>query len=207
AALLAEANSAFPYLKATTADIRLVHDGLVPAAPGKRGLDLPRDFEIRSHADQGKPALISMIGAKYTTARLAAEHAIDAACKQLGKTGTRSQTAERSLPHAQIADVEGHLIETARETGAPLDPDVLRHLAAWYGTEAPAVLRYARASPWKDERVIASSPVLAAEVAYAREHAMAMTVDDVIYRRTALGGAGRVTSELRSRIAVIAPGL
>lgn len=207
AALLAEANSAFPYLKATTDDIRLVHDGLVPAAPGKRGLDLPRDFEIRSHADQGKPALISMIGAKYTTARLAAEHAIDAACKQLGKTGTRSQTGERPLPHAEIADVEGHLIETARETGGSLDPAVLRHLAAWYGTEAPTVLRYARASSWKDERVIASSPVLAAEVAYAREHAMAMTADDVIYRRTALGGAGRVTSDLRSRIAAIAPGL
>lgn len=203
AAFLDEANSAFPYLQATLDDIRLVHDGLVPAAPGKRGLDLPRDFEVRSHADQGKPALISMIGAKYTTARLAAEHAIDAACRQLGKTVTRSLTAERPLPHAQIADVEGHLIETARDTGGPLDTDVLHHLAAWYGTEAPALLRYARASRWGDERVMASSPVLAAEVAYARDHAMAMTPDDVMYRRTALGGAGRVTDEMRNRIGEI----
>ena len=203
AAFLAEANSAFPYLSATSADVRLIQEGLVPAKPGKRGLDLPRDFEIRTHADQGKPTLISMIGAKYTTARLAAEHAIDAACRQLGKSRTRSQTAERPLPHAQIADVEGHLIETARETGGPLDPDVLRHLATWYGTEAPAVLRYARASQWKDERAIASSPVLAAEAAYAREHAMAVTADDVIYRRTALGGAGRVSADLRNRVTTI----
>lgn len=197
---LDEANSAFPYLKATTDDIRLVQHGLVPAAPGTRGLDLPRDFEIRSHADQGKPTLISMIGAKYTTARLAAEHAIDAACRQLGKTGPRSATASRPLPHAGISDVEGHLIETARDTGGPLAPDVLGHLGAWYGTEAPIVLRYARASRWRDERVTASLPVLAAEVAYAREHAMAMTADDVIYRRTALGGAGRVTDTIKDRI-------
>jgi glycerol-3-phosphate dehydrogenase len=200
AAFLAEANSAFPYLKATRADVRLVHHGLVPAAPGKRGLDLPRDFEVRSHQDQSKPSLISLIGAKYTTARLAAEHAIDAACRQLGKTGAHSRTADRALPHAGIADVEGHLIETARDTGGPLDTETLRHLAAWYGTEAPAVLTYARASQWKDTRVVASAPVLAAEVAYARDHAMAMTADDVIYRRTALGGAGRVTGETIAKV-------
>jgi hypothetical protein len=29
---------------------------------------------------------------------------------------------------------------------------------------------------------------------------MAMTADDVIYRRTALGGAGRVSNTLRDRI-------
>lgn len=202
AAFLAEANTAFPYLKATAANIRLVQEGLVPAAPGKHGLDLPRDFEIRTHASEGKPALVSMIGAKYTTARLAAEHAIDAACRQLGR-GTRSTTATRPLPHAEIADVEGHLIETARDTGRPLDPQVLRHLGSWYGTEAPALLRYARSSPWGDQRVVDESPVLCAEVAYAREHAMAVTADDVIYRRTALGGVGVVAPHVRERVAAI----
>ena len=206
-AFLAEANSAFPYLKATTDDIRLVHDGLVPAAQTRRGLDLPRDFEVRSHAGVGKPELISLIGAKYTTARLAAEKAIDAVCRQLGKAATRSETADRPLPHAEVADVEGHLIEAARETGGPLDPDVLRHLGAWYGTGAPGVLRYARASRWGDERVIASAPVLAAEAAYACERSMAITAEDVIYRRTALGGTGRVERQLIDRVESLLRGI
>ena len=79
----------------------------------------------------------------------------------------------------------------------------MRHLGTWYGTEAPAVLRYARMSRWRDERVVSSAPVLSAEVAYAREHAMAMTIDDVIYRRTALGGAGRLSDAVTSRAAEI----
>ncbi len=203
AAFLAEANSAFPALNATLADIRLVHDGLVPAAPGKNGLNLPRDFEVRSHADAGQPSLVSLIGAKYTTARLAAEHAIDAVCLQRGQTSARAQTADRPLPHAQVADVEGHLIEAARDTGGPLDPAVLLHLATWYGTEAPDILRYARASRWRDERVTPASPVLCAEITYARDHAMAMTAADVINRRTALGGAGGVTAALTSRVSEI----
>lgn len=203
AAFLAEANSAFPSLQASMADVRLVHDGLVPATPGPRGLDLPRDFEIRTHAAAGQPALISMIGAKYTTARLAAEQAIDAVCAQLGRTGTRSRTADQPLPHAEISDAEGVLIDTARETGAALPPESLRHLGRWYGSEGPAVLRFARRSPWGDTTVTADSPVLAAEVAYARTHAMAMTIDDVIYRRTALGGTGRVSTETRARVQAI----
>lgn len=200
AAFLAEANTAFPHLKATSADIRLVHEGLVPAMSTARGLDLPRDFEIRTHASGGRPELISIIGAKYTTARLAAEHAIDAVCRQLGRSGTRCRTADAPLPHGQISDVEGHLIETARETGAELAPQTLRHLGAWYGTEAPDVLRFARASQWGDAPLDASTPVLVAEVAYARAHAMAMTPDDVTERRTALGGAGRVSDAVRRRV-------
>jgi len=203
AAFLAEANSAFPHLKATTEDIRLVHDGLVPATMTSRGLDLPRDFELRVDQGAGGLTLVSMIGAKYTTARLAAERSVDAIVTALGMPAARSRTADTPLLHAEIADVEGHLIETARATGAELAPDILRHLAVWYGTEAPDVLRYARGAARRDERLHPSVPVLSAEVAYARDHAMAMTPDDVIYRRTALGGAGRVTEEIVARVRAI----
>lgn len=198
AAFLAEANSAFPHLKAGMADIRLVQSGLVPAASNAGRLDLPRDFEIRTHGAIA-PGVFSIVGAKYTTARLAAEHAIDAVAKQLNHAG-RSRTANVTLPHAEISDVEGHLIETARATGAPLQPAVLKHLGSWYGSEAPDVLRYARQSQWQDDLLIPTSPVLTAEVAYAREHAMAVTVDDIIYRRTALGAAGRVSPETETRV-------
>lgn len=201
AAFLAEANSAFPYLRASTQDIRLVHHGVVPAAAGPKGLDLPRDFEILTHTSH--PGIVSVVGAKYTTARLAAERAIDAVCRHLGRASGRCETALRPLPHAEIADSEGVLIETAASTGGPLASDILSHLASWYGSEAPAVLRYARASTWGDARVDSGAPVLCAEVGYARDHAMAVTADDVIERRTALGGAGRVSDAVRARVGEI----
>ncbi len=200
-AFVAEANTAFPYLRASRDDIRLVHDGVVPATPTPKGLDLPRDFSIVRHASH--PHVVSVIGAKYTTARLAAERAIDAVTASLQHRGRACETATRPLPHAGVADVEGLLIEAAKASGAPLPADVLSHLAAWYGTEATAVLQFARASAWGDTRLVPESPVLAAEVAYARTHAMAVTPADVIDRRTAIGGAGRVTDAMAARVRAV----
>lgn len=196
---LDEANGAFPRLKATPADIRLVQQGLVPAADTKRGLELIPDFDVRY--DTTRPNIVTLIGAKFTTARLAAERAIDQASRTLGHTGNRCATASRPLPHAAIADVEGQLVETAREFDLTLDTALQRHLAAWYGTEAADVLRFALASPWKLTPLSDDSPVLAAEIAYARRYAMAMTLDDAVYRRTALGGTGRVPPAVVQRAA------
>jgi glycerol-3-phosphate dehydrogenase len=189
---LDEANGAFPRLKATLADIRAVQQGLVPAAETKNGLDLIPDFDVRY--DTARPNLVTLIGAKYTTARLAAERAIDQASRHLGHTGHRCSTASRPLPHAAIADVEGQLVETARALDMDLDLGLQRHLAAWYGTEGADVLRFAMASPWKTETITAESPVLCAEIAYAQLNSCAMTPDDAIYRRTALGGSGRLSA-------------
>lgn len=195
---LDEANAAFPRLKATAADIRLVQEGLVPAADTKNGLDLIPDFDVRY--DTSRPTLVTIVGAKYTTSRLAAERAINEASRHLGHTGRRCSTATQPLPHAGIADIEGQLIETARELDVTLGTPLLRHLAAWYGTEAADVLRFAWSTRWRDETVSPESPVLCAEVAYARLYAMAATVDDVVYRRTALGGTGRVSPGTRARV-------
>jgi glycerol-3-phosphate dehydrogenase len=189
---LDDANGAFPRLKATVADIRAVQQGLVPAADTKNGLDLIPDFDVRY--DTARPNIVTLIGAKYTTARLAAERAIDQASRHLGHTGHRCSTAARPLPHAAIADVEGQLVETARALDFTLDVSLQRHLAAWYGTEAADVLRFAMASPWKIEPLSADSPVLCAEIAYARLYSMAATLDDAVHRRTALGGTGRVSA-------------
>jgi glycerol-3-phosphate dehydrogenase len=198
---LQDANTAFPRLKATMADVRAVQQGLVPAADTKNGLDLIPDFVVRY--DTTRPNIVTLIGAKYTTARLAAEHAINQASRHLGHTGHRPSTASRPLPHAAIADVEGQLVETSRALGFTLDIGLQRHLAAWYGTEAADVLRFAMASPWKAEALSADSPVLCAEIAYARHYSMAVTLDDAVYRRTALGGTGRVSASALAKAAEV----
>lgn len=200
-AFLAEANAAFPKLKVSRADVRLVQEGLVPASLRGGRLDLLPDFDVRQ--DASHPSCISIIGAKYTTARLAAERAVDRAARVLGQPARRCRTAVAELPHAGIADVEGQLIETARELGCDLALETQRHLGRWYGDAAAGVLRYAHASRWGLAPVAADTAVLAAEIAYAREHLMAMTVDDAIYRRTALGGTGRVPPETIAAAAAV----
>lgn len=200
---LADLNGTFPEVKADRKDVRLVHHGLVPAQvrPGRAADLLPEPVIIR-HGSQGLAGLVSLVGVKYTTARWAAERAVDAALAELQRPRGRCRTATTTLPHAGIADVEGRLIETLRSHGLTLDRDIIEHLTGWYGTEAPGVIRFAAEHQLLD-RVAPTSPVLAGEIAYAVEHAHAVHLTDPILRRTALGSAGHPGPEAVARAATV----
>jgi glycerol-3-phosphate dehydrogenase len=201
---LADINFAFPTLAATTNDIRLLHYGLTPARIRGHRAELLPEAEITSHARHGVPGLVSLVGVKFTDARHAAERAVDIISQAAG-VRRRCRTASTVLPDAAIADVEGRLVETQRDLGTNLEADVALHLASWYGTEAPAVLRHAAASGLMD-RVDSSSPVLRGEVDYAVRHTAALRLADVVMRRTPLGSTGHPGRSALARTAeVMAP--
>ena len=197
-AFLAELRTAFPALGATRDDIRFVHHALVPAQVTPRGLDLLAEPQVLLHAEA--PGIISLVGVKYTTARLAAERAVTSVMRTLHKPAGHSRTATTLLPHADVADSDGMLIETARTLRVTLDADVHRHLAGWYGTEASAVLRCAHSSAAL-ARVSTNSPIIEGEAIYAVREAAAVRLDDVVFRRTPLGSAGDPGEEAISRLA------
>jgi glycerol-3-phosphate dehydrogenase len=114
---------------------------------------------------------------------------VDAAVAELGGGRRRSPTASLVLPHADIADVEGRLLETLRELGASLDRDQIEHLGGWYGTEASEVVRYAVTRQLL-HRLAPGAAVLAGEIVYAVEYAQARRLGDAVLRRTPLGSAG-----------------
>jgi glycerol-3-phosphate dehydrogenase len=176
-------------MSATRRDIRLVHYGLTPAILRAGRADLMPEPEIRRHSSNGAPGVISLIGVKYTTARRAAEEAVDAVSAEIGGRHRPSRTATTSLPYAGIADVEGRLLETLRDLGLEVDRDVVEHLAGWYGTEASDLIRFA-AGRNALERLTKDAPVLTGEILYAAEHARAWRLGDAVLRRTPLGSAG-----------------
>ena len=188
-ACLADANHAFSQLKVSRQDIRLVHHGLTPARVTGGRADLLPEPIVTHHAAAGRPGLFSLIGVKYTGARRAAERAVDAVTAEVGGGRRRARTADVVLPHADIADVEGRLIETARGLGVMLDRDVIEHLGSWYGTEASDVVRYAIETGLL-ARIDAAQPMLAGEIAYAAANAHAVRLSDVVLRRTPIGSAG-----------------
>ena len=188
-AFLADANATFPTLAAELKDIRMLHHGLTPGQIRGGRLDLLAESSVIDHRAHGVVGLLSIVGVKYTTSRQTAERAVDLACLALGRPAGKCRTASTPLPHAGIADAEGRLIETLRELGVEVDRDVIDHLTSWYGTEAPDIARYA-ASINNVDRLSGSSPVLAAEIAYAADRASALHLSDAVLRRTALGSAG-----------------
>jgi len=188
--LLAEANSAFPTLGLAPRDVRLVHYGLTPAVVRSGRAELMPDHRVLRHSRRGVRGVISIVGVKYTTARLAAAEAVDTALADLSRKANPSRSATDQLPHAGITDAEGRVLEQARDLGVELDSGVVAHLTGWYGDEAASVVAHGAESVGL-ERLTAGTPVLACEVTYAAEHAAVTRLADVVLRRTALSQAGR----------------
>ncbi len=182
-AFLSEANTAFPALTATAADVRFVHCGMVPATVRGSRVDLLGEPMIITHAQPS--GIVSLVGVKYTTARLAAERAVDAL--RLKPSTGRTRTA--LLPYADVADSDGLLQETLRGQGRTLDRDVMRHLASWYGIEAAVVVEGATNDD-DLERLSSETLVLCAEIRYAARQTSAVRLSDIVFRRTALASAG-----------------
>lgn len=201
---IADANHAFPALRLTRADIRLVHRGIVPAVVGKDGKpDLRPQPEIRDHAQDGAAGAMTVIGVKYTSARGVAERAVNLAGKILGKRVARSRTATTVLPGAGIADHEALAIETARAAGIELPTAVTRHIASLYAEASAEVVRLMIQHPDLAAPVAAGCETLGAEVVYVMQKEMAITVPDIL-RRTGLAAGGDPGPEIRQRCAEIA---
>ena len=143
-----------------------------------------RDYRIV----EGPHGLLTVVGGKYTTYRSMAETITDAAVRRLGLR-RRCRTRDLRLDGAPAeswpvfaAHALPRLVGTYNlETGAA------RHLLGRYGRRAFDVTAYVDRDPALAKRVIASEPDLQAELAYQRDHEMALTPADFLLRRTRLG--------------------
>jgi glycerol-3-phosphate dehydrogenase len=201
-AFLSDLNQTFPVFKVGRHDVRLIHHGLTPAETRSGRANLLPEPRVTRHASQGVHGLVSLVGVKYTTSRLAAERAIDAVCAELERPKGHCRTAALELPFAGVADVEGRLLETLRDLDLTLDRDVLAHLAGWYGSEASDVVRHARDAGLLD-RLSSDAPVLAGEIGYAVDRGAARRLGDAVLRRTPLGSAGHPGRGALDRAAAI----
>jgi glycerol-3-phosphate dehydrogenase len=132
-----DAVRAFPWAELRREDVGLVHVGLVPGTGGADGL-WTRSFVVDHEDEHRVPGLLSIYGAKYTTARAVAEKAVDRTFARLGRRGPPCRTAETPLAEARI--LEGPLAERARhaaraEMALSLADAVLRRLDL--GTAGP----------------------------------------------------------------------
>lgn len=149
------------------AGLRPLVAGSGSAAGSAASADLSRRHLIRRAAT----GVLTVTGGKLTTYRAMAEEVVDLVMSDLGVAG-RCRT--RRLP----------LVGAAR-------PDRLatvvadRWLVARYGTEAETVA--AEGGPDGAEHVVPGLPVTVAELRYAVRHELALTVEDLLDRRTRIG--------------------
>jgi glycerol-3-phosphate dehydrogenase len=130
AEFLAEAARAFSWAGLEAADVALVHQGIVPGVGKGHGLLTRSRLIDHDHAD-GVPGLLTVVAAKYTTARAVAEQAVDVIEQRLERPHVPSRTSVTPLPEARL--LEGPLRDRARtavqkEMALSLADAVLRRL-------------------------------------------------------------------------------
>src|SRR5204863_3976509 len=94
---IADLNQAFPALDLSLNDVSLVHRGIVPV-----------DELIRDHAAPdagGVEGLLTVAGAKFTTARAVADRVTTLAMRKLQKAAVPCRTAATPLPGGSIRDI------------------------------------------------------------------------------------------------------
>lgn len=140
----------------------------------------------REHTtDRSAPGFVSIAGGKYTTYRVMGKDAIDLAVTDLRRLVNSSCTEK--LP---IVGADGYFALTQQSaqiaTEYGLDEKTVVHLLNRYGSLISEVLDLIAEDKDLAQLLDPSLPYLKAEIVYAVTHEGAMTVDDVISRRTRL---------------------
>jgi glycerol-3-phosphate dehydrogenase len=138
----------------------------------------------RDHTVVEAPAgLVTIVGGKYTTYRTMAADAVDACAVPLGRSLPPSTTADVPLVGAAGWQAMRHRAEAlAGEYG--VDADQVRRMLGRYGDEVPDVLAPVRSAPELGRPLPGAAGYLAAEYLYAVTHEQALTLTDVLTRRT-----------------------
>ena len=187
---LGEVNATFPSLNLRQDEVRLVHRGLVPAVAHNGELRLKGQAEVIDHGGEGVEGLVTVIGVKYTTARLLAERAVDVVVRKLGRTVAPCRTGAVPLPGATAEGLDPLISALRQKHGGWLDEPAARHLAAAYGTGCHQIADLAGQNTAWREPIAPGSPVLRVEIAHAVRKEMALTLADAVVRRTPLGASG-----------------
>jgi len=159
----------------TASDVVGVYAGLRPLLIGESDdtSKLSREHAVLE-SDTG---LISVAGGKYTTYRIMARDAVDAAVSDFASTVPSSRTEQIRLVGANGFV---RLMENPSQVGLPEPERLLRR----YGSEVDRLAEVVRSDPSMGETLVDDVPYLRAEIDLAARDEGAMHLDDILTRRT-----------------------
>lgn len=174
--MLEALNYNFPNARIGEGDVVSTFAGLRPLIYAEGGTyGISREHQIY----RSPSGLITVAGGKLTTHRLMAEQIVDMAARVLarehGVEATCGCSTRKTLPGAEIVgDVAAWMADHSAQ----------EHLVDTYGSDAALIAAYVEENPELGERIVPELPYVMAEALYAVQHEMAMTLTDVLIRRT-----------------------
>jgi glycerol-3-phosphate dehydrogenase len=171
-----------------TADkVKFFYAGLRPLVSdgSKDSYNISRRSELIDHGkDEKLDGVFSALGGKWTTSRALAESITDALVKKLDQKTKTCATAVTPLPGGRFDRFDA-MTRGYQKTWPGIS--ALRNMAHMLGARLPAALEGARLT---DLMTLGESGDTLAQVRFALEEEMALTLEDMVMRRTALGQFG-----------------
>jgi glycerol-3-phosphate dehydrogenase len=195
--LMGETNTFFPGVHLKEKEILSIFSGVRPLldSPGVPPSSVSRKVKIV----ESPMRMISIAGGKFTTSRSTAEKVIDRVGKWLRRADLKAcATAETPL---YGGDFPKGLGEYLRKNGEKwgghygLEVSTVSYLINHYGTKASKVLDLVEKNKELGKKIDPDFPNIKAEIIYAIENEMALTLSDFMRRRTLLALEGVVSKE------------
>jgi glycerol-3-phosphate dehydrogenase len=161
-------------------DILSVYAGYRPLVKsrGARAADLSRTHVVLQEIN----GMVTIVGGKLTTYRRMAQDTVDVIAKRDGMP--IAHPTQKLLLAGAIGWRDAKREIEARGHQLGLAPEVVEHLSFTFGSNASTVLDLIDEEESLRERLVPDLPYLRAEVVYACRAEMAMTLEDVLARRT-----------------------
>lgn len=187
--ILEATQKAFPAARLSEGDVVSAYASLRPLI---REDGIPTYQNSRQHRiREVMPGLIVIAGGKLTThcamaRKVMSEVAHILAQEHRGRLSSSRNDTQAPLPGGNASDWANYQAQQkaaiVNRTG--LQDEVVRHLVTTYGTEVPHVLRLLQEKPTLADRITPHLPIIKAQVVHAVRHEMALTLGDVLERRT-----------------------
>ncbi|MFW2440715.1 MAG: FAD-dependent oxidoreductase [Arenicellales bacterium] len=196
-------NVLYPAAELELSDVVFVQHGLLPAeaGQGKPDVELLNQPLIIEHDKTGGPAgLTSVIGVKYTTALPVADLLVKKITKKLGLK-YKKIIAEPLLTEPATIELEKSNQPQEETMLSEEENGSIALLKQRFGIKYLEIISMINEWPGLAEQLISDPPVIAAEIIYSVRSEMAVSLSDVVFRRTGIGSAGHPGKALLEKIA------
>ena len=188
--LLEEVAKVLPDKRATFDNVSYTYAGVRPLSfePGASASKVSRDHKVIPEGPDGR--FFSVTGTKLTCFRSLAEDVGNRVMRALGRAQA-PRTARLTLDGAdeEVGKIEARVwMDVSEEMAATgLSRGTLRTLVETYGRAYPRVLELGRKLPDGFERLCPSNPEIVAQLHHALREELAVSLQDVLLRRTGIG--------------------
>jgi len=191
--LIEDINLAFGKAVLKYSDVKYTYAGIYPLIEDDVNPNVYQgtgDYQVIDHSKYGLEGLITVFGAKYTTARLLAERTLNKIAGKFDKPLRKCKTRTFQIDNGKIESMHVLKNDCYNRYDKYLSKEIIDNLITNYGIAIDKVMNIAIDDPSLLERIAENRLVIKAEAVYAARNEILVTLDDFVFRRTGLGTLG-----------------